>query len=188
MRARLTKALGETGADALHARLQAQDPVAAAKIHPRNPQRLLRALEVIELTGKPISAQWTQSSAAERLQADVIQCGLVPDDRSRLHDLIEQRFDTMLAEGFVEEVKALYARGDLHPEMPALRAVGYRQAWQHLAGELSFAEFRANAITATRRLAKRQLTWMRSWPDLSQFDWDDPDVVAGRLAQRLTAR
>ena len=172
LRQSLQAQLQAQGSAALYAQLQRVDPTAAAQIHPNNPQRLLRALEVIELTGQPISAQWgKQRNLAQRLGASVSQIAIIPDHRPRLHEIIEARFDAMLEAGFLQEVRSLYARDDLHDNLPAVRAVGYRQAWQHLSGELSADDFRSNAITATRRLAKRQLTWIKQWPQMRMWQW-----------------
>ena len=151
----------------LHDRLARVDPVAAAGIHPHNGVRLQRALEVFETTGRPISDYWKAdrpSPASERLGERLLELALVPQDRATLHRRIEARFDAMLKAGFAEEVRRLRRRPDLDPRLPALRAVGYRQMWGHLAGEFDAAEMRAKALAATRQLARRQLTWLRSWP------------------------
>lgn len=163
----------ERGWPALHAELAAVDPASAARIHPNHSQRLARALEVYRSTGQPLSA-W-HDTAGEPLAAGyrVLQVALCPADRAVLHARIAARFDAMLAAGFLEEVTALRARGDLDPALPALRSVGYRQLWAHLAGEMSLAEARERAIAATRQLAKRQLTWLRKWPGLYWLLTDD---------------
>jgi tRNA dimethylallyltransferase len=157
------------GLAALHAELARVDPVAAERIHPNNPQRLKRALEVHAASGRPISAFWAEGGDGEDLRRDFAlrRLALVPDDRSALHAAIAERFDAMLAAGLVEEVRALRARGDLHPGLPAIRAVGYRQAWAHLDGEVDLAGLRERGIAATRQLARRQLTWLRRWPELT---------------------
>ncbi len=147
------------GWPALHARLAALDPETAARLAPNDAQRIQRALEVIEVSGQPMSALLTQP-APDRPRLDVV--ALIPVDRAQLHRRLEQRFDAMLACGFIDEVRALKQRGDLTPDLPSMRCVGYRQAWAHLDGHGSHAEFRAAAIAATRQLAKRQLTWLRS--------------------------
>jgi len=147
------------GWPALHARLAALDPETAARLAPNDAQRIQRALEVIEVSGQPMSALLAQP-AADRPRLDVV--ALVPADRAQLHRRLEQRFDAMLACGFIDEVRALKQRGDLTPDLPSMRCVGYRQAWAYLDGHGSHAEFRAAAIAATRQLAKRQLTWLRS--------------------------
>jgi len=176
------------GGDALHAELLAVDPAAAAKIHPRNAQRLLRALEVIRLTGRAISEQWlahNSPGAADRLDAQIYIWAIVPDDRLRLHQRITQRFDAMLAAGFEQELQRLIQSPDIHAELPSMRAVGYRQGLQYLAGEIDAQAFREQALAATRRLAKRQLTWLRQWPEINSLNWGDADEVAGRVAEQL---
>ena len=175
----------------LHARLAQVDPVAAAGIHPHNGVRLLRALEVFETTGRPISDYWKaqkQSPASKRLGAPVVEFAVVPGDRATLHRRIETRFDAMLEAGFAEEVQRLRQRPDLHPGLPALRAVGYRQMWHHLDGEFDFAEMRARALAATRQLARRQLTWLRSWPWVKTLPSADEAAVAASVARREWAR
>ena len=144
LRENLQQQLQQQGAIALHERLTQLDAVAAAKIHPNNHQRLLRALEVIETTGKAISSQWQNADsggAEQRLPIKLITAAVVPEQREVLHTRIATRFDAMLQLGFVAEVEKLMQRGDLHPDLPALRAVGYRQAWQFLRGEVSHADF-----------------------------------------------
>lgn len=175
VRARIDARARELGWPALHAELARLDPPTAARLPPADGQRIQRALEVIELTGRPLSA--LQQAPRKPLLA-LRRIALVPGDRAELHRRIEARFDAMLAAGFLDEVRALRARGDLHADLPALRAVGYRQAWAHLAGATRFDEFRAAAIAATRRLAKRQLTWLRSMPDALVIDPFAPDALA----------
>jgi tRNA dimethylallyltransferase len=166
LRDELVAELQARGAQAMHDDLLAVDANAAAGIHPNNTQRLLRALEVYRLTGKPMSQQWArQETLRQRLGVDVATFVLPSIDRAELHQCIEHRFDAMLAAGFLDEVSELHARADLTPTLPSMRAVGYRQAWQHLDGELSHRVFRDQAIAATRQLAKRQLTWLRGWQD-----------------------
>ncbi|HWG10947.1 MAG TPA: tRNA (adenosine(37)-N6)-dimethylallyltransferase MiaA [Rhodanobacteraceae bacterium] len=171
LRARLASEANERGWPALHARLAERDPVAGARIRPNDTQRIQRALEVIELTGRAFSAQ--QGGARARFPYRILKLALVPRDRAALRARIAQRFDVMLSAGFLDEVRALHARGDLHPDLPALRAVGYRQAWQHLEGELDAREFRQRAIFASNQLAKRQLTWLRSEHDARVLDAHD---------------
>ena len=175
----------------LHARLAQVDPVAAAGIHPHNGVRLQRALEVFETTGRPISDYWKaqkQSPASERLGEPLLEFAVVPEDRAALHRRIEVRFDAMLQAGFAEEVQRLRQRPDLHPRLPALRAVGYRQMWQHLDGAFDFAEMRAKALAATRQLARRQLTWLRSWPWVKTLPSADEAADAASVARREWAR
>jgi tRNA dimethylallyltransferase len=155
----------------VHRQLAAVDPVAAERIHPHHSQRLERALEVYRLTGQTITALRAQQ-AHTPLPYRVLQCAIAPLERSVLHARIEQRFHHMLAQGLVNEVRALYERGDLHDGLPAVRAVGYRQVWQYLVGEYDFDTMVERSIIASRQLAKRQLTWLRSWPDLHWLHTD----------------
>jgi len=151
--------------------LQGLDPVAAARIGPNDAQRIQRALEVIELTGRPLSDQ-QQGGNGERFPWRVLKLALLPADRAPLHARIAQRFDAMLSANFLDEVRALRARGDLQADLPAIRAVGYRQAWEYLDGETDAATFRDRGIFATRQLAKRQITWLRSELDARVLDPD----------------
>lgn len=168
VRASLQQQLQQQGQQALHARLQTIDPVSAARIHPNDPQRLLRALEVYELTGRSLTELSQQRHG--QLTYPVQQIGLIPADRSVLHQRIELRFDEMLAHGFIDEVQALRARGDLHLDMPSMRCVGYRQVWQYLDGTVNASQMREQGVAATRQLAKRQLTWLRGWPQVQVVD------------------
>jgi tRNA dimethylallyltransferase len=163
------------GWEALHRDLSIIDPEAGERIHPHDSQRIQRALEVFMLTGKTISA--TQAETNPLSDVDVLNIAIAPADRRVLHERIEKRFDVMLANGFVEEVRRLFERGDLTPDLPSIRSVGYRQVWEHLSGHLSFDEMREKAIIATRQLAKRQLTWLRAWPDLSWYDSESQDLL-----------
>ena len=183
LREKLAAEADAIGWAAMHARLRERDPVAAEKIRPGDAQRIQRALEVIELTGKPLSAQ--QGGLPGRFAWRVLKLALVPSDRALLHSRIAERMDAMIAGGFLDEVRALRARGDLHADLPALRAVGYRQGWQHLDGEFAAAQFRDRAVFATRQLAKRQLTWLRSELDARALDPFAPRHVA--QAQRAVA-
>ena len=150
--------LAREGLAALHAALARVDPEAAARIRPGDPQRIQRALEVHALTGLPLSEHLRRRRPA--IEARFVNL-ILEADRDWLRDRITVRFDRMLAEGFLEEVAALRARGDLSPDLPSMRAVGYRQAWAHLSGETDFETFRDRAIHATRQYAKRQMTWFR---------------------------
>jgi tRNA dimethylallyltransferase len=163
------------GWPALHARLAKLDPTAAARIRPHDAQRIQRALEAIEISGDTLTALHAHAADAKRLPYRVLKLALIPPDRAALRERIAARFDAMLEAGFLGEVERLRARGDLHPDLPAIRAVGYRQAWAYLDGDLSRAEFRERAIHATRQLAKRQTTWLRSEPDARALDPDRPD-------------
>lgn len=174
IRAQLADEAGALGWAALHARLATVDPQAAARIHATDAQRIQRALEVHMLSGRPIS-QWQREARGARLPLKVLKLVLAPPDRAVLHARIERRFDAMLEAGFLDEVRRLRALPELraHPrplDLPALRAVGYRQAWEHLDGASSGDEFRARAIAATRQLAKRQFTWLRGELDARWFD------------------
>ncbi|HEY4294278.1 tRNA (adenosine(37)-N6)-dimethylallyltransferase MiaA [Luteibacter sp.] len=160
IRAGLSEEAARIGWPAMHQRLAQLDPVAAGRIGNNDAQRLQRALEVIELTGQPLSD--LQHGRSELFPWRVLKLALLPEDRGPLHARIAERFDAMLAAGFLDEVRALRARGDLHAELPAIRAVGYRQAWEHLDAMIDDTEFRNRAIYATRQLAKRQITWLRS--------------------------
>ncbi|HUH39214.1 MAG TPA: tRNA (adenosine(37)-N6)-dimethylallyltransferase MiaA [Spongiibacteraceae bacterium] len=153
------------GWPALHAELARVDPLTAARLHPNHSQRIQRALEVYRLSGRPLSA-WQAEQVSEALPYDLIQLAVCPADRAVLHRRIALRFEQMLARGLIEEVAALRERGDLHRDLPAMRAVGYRQCWQYLDGELDRDQLVAAGVAASRQLAKRQLTWLRSWPDL----------------------
>ncbi len=169
IRAAIETLAAEQGWPAVHAELAAVDPAAAARIHPNHSQRLARALEVYRATGRPLSDWHAEGGAGPDPHAHyrVRQLAICPADRAVLHQRIAQRFEQMLARGFLDEVRSLFNRGDLHPDLPALRAVGYRQLWRYLAGECSLEEAREQAVAATRQLAKRQLTWLRKWPDLA---------------------
>ena len=160
IRRRLDREAAVNGWTSLHARLVKVDATAAARISPTDRQRIQRALEVYELTGEPISA--LQAGAGALPAIPVRAVALVPQDRGRLVAQIERRFDAMVTAGFVDEVRALRDRGDLDPAMPAVRTIGYRQVWSYLEGECEWEDARLKAIAATRQLAKRQLTWLRS--------------------------
>jgi tRNA dimethylallyltransferase len=150
------------GWPALHARLADVDPVSAARIKPMDRQRIQRALEVHALTGRPLADLQKSAAAAGRERIDILTLAIVPEDRGALAARIERRFDAMVASGFVEEVRSLMARPGLGAEQASMRAVGYRQLWAHLAGDLGWEEARLKALAATRQLAKRQMTWLRS--------------------------
>jgi tRNA dimethylallyltransferase len=167
VRARLEAEAAAAGWPALHARLATVDPVTAARLKPADSQRIQRALEVFEVCGVPMAQLHT---VQQRPPLQLATIALLPADRAELHRRIEQRFDAMLAQGFLDEARALHARGDLDPELPSMRSVGYRQAWSHLEGRTDFAAFRAAGIAATRQLAKRQITWLRSMRDATLID------------------
>jgi len=179
IRAQIEAQAASQGWQALHDELASIDPVSAARIHPNDPQRLVRALEVFRVSGMSMTAhrqqqteQSAQASASGRHQLPytVANLAIAPTDRKVLHDRIAVRFRQMLDEGFVEEVLALRSRGDLHSNLPSIRAVGYRQVWDHLDGRLTWDEMQERGVIATRQLAKRQFTWLRSWQDLHWLD------------------
>ena len=161
LRARLDARAAKEGWPALHAELARVDPVTAARIEPGDSQRIQRALEVWQLAGQPLSSLQGRRDAGETL-GPALPVALVPSDRARLHQEIAQRFEAMLAGGLVEELRALRRRYRLHPELPSMRCVGYRQAWAHLDGHIDAATLRERGIAATRQLAKRQFTWLRA--------------------------
>ena len=176
-RERLAAEARRIGWPAMHAQLARRDPVAARRIGCHDAQRLQRALEVIELTGRPLSE--LQRHGANRIFPwRVLKLALLPPDRALLHERIAQRFDAMLAAGLLDEVRTLRKRSGIHAELPAIRAVGYRQAWEYLEGQSTPAQFRDRAIFATRQLAKRQITWLRSDHGARLFDPDDAGLVA----------
>ena len=175
IRERLAAEADEIGWPAMHERLRQADPTAAARIGPNDAQRIQRALEVIELTGRPLSEQ-QRGGSGERFPWRVLKLALLPPERGSLHARIAERFDAMLAQGFLDEMCHLRTRGDLHPDLPSMRAVGYRQAWEHLDGLTGAAEFRDRGVFATRQLAKRQITWLRSELDARTFDPERPGL------------
>lgn len=169
-RAQLQAQKQQHGLPHLYAQLQAADPETAARLETSDHQRIERALEVWLLTGKPLSRHFAEQHASTP-PLDIHAVGLIPADRARLHAQIAHRFDSMLAQGFVDEVRALQHRHPaLSPDMPSMRCVGYRQAWDYLAGNTDKDEFTQRGIAATRQLAKRQLTWLRKWPDATVID------------------
>jgi len=169
------------GWPALHVELAQVDPVTAQRLSPNDSQRIGRALEIYQLTGKPMSALLDQAQTA--LPYRVLQLALIPSDRAVLHQRIATRFDTMLAEGLLDEVEALRKTYALTSDLPAMRAVGYRQAWAYLDGAIDRAGLREQGLAATRQLAKRQLTWLRSWPDAVVLDALVDDLDAQALDQ-----
>ena len=187
VRARLETEARHQGWEQLHARLAQVDPVSAARIHTTDPQRIQRALEVYEISGQPMSALHARQPKQD-LPYRLLKLALIPEDRAVLHGRIQQRFDAMLAAGFLDEVARLFKRGDLTAELPALRAVGYRQAWALLAGETGYDAMVEQAIVATRQYAKRQLTWLRSEPGLECYPAEaerTPERIIDRLINWL---
>ena len=183
----------EKGWPALHAELAEVDAITANRLAPNDSQRISRALEVFRISGQPLST-FHQQSATKNIASnarntwDGTLISLEPSERSWLHSRIAERFDAMLAAGFVDEVKALRARGDLNPDLPSMRCVGYRQAWKALDEETPMAELRDKGIFATRQLAKRQITWLRSMPQRRIVPCDAPDALAQVLAHVRSVR
>ena len=171
------------GWPAMHAELARVDPTTAARLEPGDAQRIQRALEVWKLSGKPMSAHFAEPPGALDVPLRVL--ALEPSSRAELHARIAQRFDAMLDAGFLDEVRRLRARGDLHAKLPSMRAVGYRQAWAHLDGEIDASTFAAQAIAATRQLAKRQLTWLRGMPHRQVVDCCAADATEQALRSLL---
>ncbi|MCH1989697.1 tRNA (adenosine(37)-N6)-dimethylallyltransferase MiaA [Achromobacter xylosoxidans] len=179
LRAELEARAARDGWPALHAELARLDPVTAARLAPNDSQRIQRALEICRLSGQPMSALLgRQRAAADDDDNRYLTISLEPSERAALHARIGQRFDAMLANGLLEEVRGLHARADLHPGLPSVRCVGYRQMWAHLDGEISLEEAREQGIAATRQLAKRQITWLRAQPERVIVDCLAADAVA----------
>ena len=172
VRAKIERQAAEQGWDALHRQLEEIDPVAAARIHPNDPQRLSRALEVFFISGKTLTELY-----------QVHQFAIAPASRELLHQRIEQRFHQMLASDFEAEVRALFARGDLHTDMPSIRCVGYRQMWSYLEGEISYDEMVYRGVCATRQLAKRQITWLRGWEGVHWLDSEKPQQALNEVIE-----
>ncbi|MBI6528597.1 tRNA (adenosine(37)-N6)-dimethylallyltransferase MiaA [Proteus vulgaris] len=185
VRAEIEKKATEQGWEAIHKELALVDPVAAQRIHPNDPQRLSRALEVYLISGKTMT-ELTKISG-ESLPYDVYQFAIAPKDRNVLHQRIEARFKQMLTCGFEDEVKSLYERGDLHEDLPSVRCVGYRQMWSYLSGEIDYDEMVYRGICATRQLAKRQITWLRGWNDIHWLDSEDPKQSLDTVLQVVSA-
>jgi tRNA dimethylallyltransferase len=170
----------EHGWEAMHAQLAQVDSVSAQRIHPNDSQRLIRALEVFRLTGNTLT-QLTQIKG-NKLDGDILQFAITPKERSTLHERIELRYQQMIEQGFEKEVIELKKRNDLHENLPSIRCVGYRQMWQYLNGEYGHEEMIFKGVCATRQLAKRQLTWLRSWPELQWLTTDDEMNLSKVLA------
>lgn len=174
LRAQISEEAQQQGWSVLHHQLAQFDPVSAERIHPNDPQRLMRAIEVYRLTGQSL----TQLTAIKRapLPYRFYQFAMAPAERQILHHRIERRFDLMIEQGFEMEVNKLMRRGDLSLSLSSMRCVGYRQMWQYLSGEYDFEQMRLKALAATRQLAKRQLTWLRNWSDVCWLDSESTDV------------
>ncbi len=168
IRDEITQQAQRLGWSKLHDELRGVDPISGERIHPNDPQRITRALEVYRSTGKTLT-HWQQQEG-EKCPYNIAQFAIAPADRAVLHERIATRFDLMLEQGFENEVVKLYERSDLHEDLPSIRSVGYRQMWQYLDGQLSYAEMRERGIIATRQLAKRQLTWLRGWEQVTWLD------------------
>ncbi len=168
LRKKLEQEMAEQGKAAMHQRLAQVDPESALRIHPNDPQRIQRALEVYELSGKPITYFFAEAQQ-QSLPFNIIKLTVAPEDRKQLHAKIAERFRLMVEQGLIDEVQQLYQRGDLTLEMPAIRAVGYRQVWSYLQGEYDMETMIEKGIIATRQLAKRQYTWLRRETDALSF-------------------
>ena len=176
IRQQIEEKANKLGWQAIHEELKKVDPVSAQRIHPNDPQRLNRALEVYLISGKSLT-ELTQESG-EALPYDIMQLAIMPEDRAELHQRIEQRFLQMLDQGFEDEVKTLMLRSDLHTNLPSIRCVGYRQMWEYLNGDISYDEMVFKGICATRQLAKRQITWLRGWKQsITWLNQDNKDTV-----------
>ncbi len=186
LRERIAARGAEFGWPTLHRELEKRDPVAAGRIDPGNARRIQRALEVLELTGRPIGSWWDEPSASaeERLGASLCEVAIVPPERSELHARIERRLSAMLERGLVDEVCALRTDPALSADLPSMRAVGYRQVWRHLDGDYGFDEMRQRLAAATRGLARRQLTWLRAWQGLDE-EAEDADSATRFVLQKL---
>ena len=185
VRERLDDERARVGLPGMHRRLASIDPAAALRIHPNDSQRIQRALEVYELTGYKLSELHSQA-ARPACPFRLVKLVVAPADRSVLHQRIESRLDAMLAAGFVDEVRELKSRGDLSLELPSMRAVGYRQVWEHLNGTYDHEEMRRRVLVATRQLARRQLTWLRAEPGCTWLDPADPGM-SRRLSDTLAS-
>jgi tRNA dimethylallyltransferase len=186
LRAQLDGEAARIGWPAMHARLAQVDPETAARLKPADAQRIQRALEIHALSGKPMSELLAQREK-EELPFDLVSFALEPSERAWLHERIARRFDIMLDSGFLDEVKTLRTRGDLHLGLPSIRCVGYRQAWEYLDGTIDYATMRETGIIATRQLCKRQLTWLRAMPERIVVDCCAPDA-SQQLQQQVLAK
>jgi tRNA dimethylallyltransferase len=172
VRSRITRLAESEGWAAVHNELERVDPDSAARIHPNDPQRLQRALEIFAVSGRTMTELHKEQGENGRLAYNLCQIALLPADRENLHERIANRFSEMLVCGLIDEVESLYARSDIRRHLPSMRAVGYRQVWAYLEGKLDYDEMHERGIIATRQLAKRQLTWLRSWPDLHRIEFE----------------
>ena len=178
VRAALAARAAEIGWPGMHRELERVDPPTARRLNPADSQRIQRALEVLQITGIPISTLQTRATQPPEFSWSTLKIGLMPGDRAVLHQRIADRFDAMLAQGLVEELRELRSQYVLTPDLPSMRAVGYRQAWQFLHGDINEKTLRETGIAATRQLAKRQLTWLRSMADVDNVDCLHADLRA----------
>ena len=195
VRIRISDEAKKKGWPFMHSKLQTVDPKSAFRIHPNDSQRIQRALEIYEMVGISLTELQNQqqegrnspsdSEKSQKFQYNVVSVALRLKSRALLHERIALRFEQMLEQGLVDEVRALYERGDLNPDLPAIRAVGYRQVWDYLEGKMDYETMKDKGIIATRQLAKRQITWLRSWDNVNWFDTDQPDL-ADRVLDLLT--
>jgi tRNA dimethylallyltransferase len=184
VREKVQEQIVQKGLSVVHQQLQEIDPTSAKRIHKNDSQRITRALEVFFTSGKTLT-EW-QNAEKSVLPYDFQQFSIMPADREQLHKNIVLRFDQMLAQGLVNEVRHLISKYTLHEDMPALRSVGYRQVWQHLQGQLDEVQMRERGIIATRQLAKRQVTWLRAWDDLTELETSANNNI-DRLVEKLSA-
>jgi len=180
VRERLLQEAEAEGWASLHKRLAEVDPESAARLNPNDAQRLQRALEVYELTGRTMTELWAEQEK-QKPAFPIVSLAVMPQERSELHERIAKRFDIMLEQGFVDEVRALWERGDLDLQMPSVRCVGYRQVWEYFAGTWDYDTMKFKGVVATRQLAKRQVTWLRSWENLNWIDTHDVKLLDNAL-------
>ncbi|MGB0468891.1 MAG: tRNA (adenosine(37)-N6)-dimethylallyltransferase MiaA [Pontibacterium sp.] len=180
VRNRLSEEAEQLGWPEMHRRLSEVDPQSAARLNPNDSQRLQRALEVYEVTGRTLTDLWAEQQA-QRFPYRLVSLAVMPADRSQLHERIALRFQIMLEQGFEAEVRALWERGDLDLSMPSVRCVGYRQMWEYFSGLWDYDTMQDKGVIATRQLAKRQVTWLRSWENLHWLEANDADIVSNAL-------
>jgi len=180
VRERLLQEAEAEGWAAMHARLAKVDPESAQRLNPNDAQRLQRALEIYEITGRSMTDLWAEQEK-QKPDFSIVSLAVMPQERSELHDRIARRFDIMLEQGFVDEVRALWDRGDLDLQMPSVRCVGYRQVWEYFSGTWDYDTMKFKGVVATRQLAKRQVTWLRSWENLNWIDTHDTKLLQNAL-------
>jgi len=172
------------GWDVMHNELMEKDPIAGAQIHPNNHRRMVRALEVLQLSGRSLSSAWAeQQGAEERLKCHMIPVAVVPESRPLIHQRVERRFEAMLEHGFIDEVRSLMSQS--HELLPAFRAVGYFEVWQYLNNEIGYDEMVDKAVAASRQLAKKQFTWLNDWPEVTRFTGTNVTDVAAQILQYM---